>query len=432
AIMYFIFLVNDFGLNTLTTRENARDHNEAGKVFGSALLIKLMLITASALVLLLALWIYELPRQAVIATAIFAVYGVLSSLGQLAYGVFRSFERMEYETITVILEKTVITGLGILFLVQGADLLEFSLVFAIGGLITLFISFYLINKHFFKIRLQIDPKHAWTILKASAIFGLSMFLITAYLRIPILLLGSMKSDEVIAWYSAAYRLTTLTSVIPTIIVSATFPKLSRESQVRQEVVALLFTKGFKYLFFLALPLIAGTYVLAEPIINLVYGSDFSEAIPVLKLLSFAAALSFMNIFIAGLFGATNNQKKMFVLQTFVLAINIILNLLLIPKAGHIGAAWASVATEGVMFGSALYIALAKITHLKESRFIFKAACATVIMTVFLLFSSGFHLFVGIIVAILLYFISLFLLRGFTFEEIWIFREQANETEIVKA
>lgn len=417
AIMYIIFLVNDFGLNTLTTRENAREKARAGEVFGTVLFIKLAFVLACALVLLLALWIYDLPRQAAMATAIFAVFGILTSIGQLATGVFRSFERMEYETVVVILEKAVITGLGILFLVQGANLVQFSLVFVAGGLTTVAVSFFVIRKKFFPITIRFDLRHAREILRESAVFGLSLFLITAYVRTSILLLGAMKSEEVVGWYSAAYRLISLTSVVPTIFVSATFPKLSRESLVRREVVALLFTKGFKYLIFLALPIVAGTTVLADKIIYLVYGAAYVQAIPTLKILALTAAFSFMNIYLAGLFGATNHQKQMFYLQAAVLVTSVALNLLWIPDHNHIGAAWASVATEGLMFILALYIAVTKITRLCEKMFFLKALAATLVMTAGLLLMPHINVFLSIISATLIYFASLFLLRGFTLEEL---------------
>lgn len=425
AIMYIIFLVNDFGLNTLTTRENAREREQAAVLFGQALFVKVVFIVLSAVALGIAQWIYDFPPRIAMAVAIFAIYGVFSSMSQLATGVFRSFERMEYEAIVAILEKAVITGVGVYVLLRGGDLVMFSTVFALGGLASLAAGLFLVNRKFFPVRLHVDIARSQMLLKQAVIFGLSMFLVTIYDRVAVLMLGKMKSDEVVGWYSAAYKLISLTSVVPTIIVSATFPKLSRESQVRGEVVAALFTKGLKYLVFLALPLIAGVSILAAPLITLICGPGYEEAVPALRILVLTSALSFLNVYLAGLFWATNHQKSMFVFQAVALAANIALNLALIPNHGHIGAAWASVATEGLILALSFYVAVKKITRIEERNFFVKALGATAVMTAFLLIAPSIHILLSIVAAMVLYFASLYLLRGFVLDEILSFRQRVD-------
>jgi O-antigen/teichoic acid export membrane protein len=249
-----------------------------------------------------------------------------------------------------------------------------------------------------------------------------MFLVTIYDRVAVLMLGKMQSDEVIGWYGAAYKLIAITSVVPMIIVNATFPKLSRENQVRNEVVAALFTKGLKYLVFLALPLIAGVSLLAAPLIHIVCGPGYEQAIPALRILALTSALSFINIYLAGLFWATNHQKQMFFFQALALVMNIVLNFALIPNYGHLGAAWASVVTEGIIFMLSFYIAVTKITRIEEGFFVLKGVGATAVMTVFLLLVPPLHVVVSIISSMVVYFVSLFCLRGFAIEEILSFRQ----------
>lgn len=425
AIMYIIFLVNDFGLNTLTTRENARDRENAAIRFNDALLAKFAFILLGAMALSVTFYIYDFTKPVATMVAVFAIYGVFSSMGQLATGVFRSYERMEYDAVITILEKLIITGLGVYVLTHGADLVAFASVFAVGGFVTFIAGVFLVHKKFFKIRLQIDAARTSALVKQAMIFGFSMFLVTIYDRVAVLMLGKMQTDAVVGWYSAAYKLIALTSVIPTIIVTATFPKLSRESNVRDEVVALLFTKGFKYLVFLVLPLIAGVAILAEPLIRLICGPGYEPAVPALRVLVFTSGLSFMNIYLAGLFWATNHQKTMFIFQALALVANVALNLFLIPRYAHLGAAWASVATEGLVFLLAFYMTVTKITRIAESAFFWKSLVATAVMMAFLLTTPSLHIFVSVLVAMLVYFISLYLLRGFALAEILSFRQQTE-------
>jgi O-antigen/teichoic acid export membrane protein len=282
-----------------------------------------------------------------------------------------------------------------------------------------------VHKKFFPVRLRFDLTAALALMKQATIFGFSMFLVTIYDRIAVLMLGKMQSDEVVGWYSAAYKLISLTSVVPTIIVTATFPKLSRESRVRDEVVAALFTKGFKYLVFLILPLIAGVSILAAPLIHLVCGPGYDQAVPALRILVLTSALSFLNIYLAGLYWATNYQKPMLAFQAVALAFNVALNLILIPRYAHLGSAWASVAAEGIIFMLAFYTAITKITRIEESRFILQGLGATAVMTAFLLMAPSVHILISVVSAMGIYFISLYLFRGFALDEILSFRQHQN-------
>jgi O-antigen/teichoic acid export membrane protein len=172
-------------------------------------------------------------------------------------------------------------------------------------------------------------------------------------------------------------------------------------------------------------LIAGVSILAAPLITLICGPGYEEAVPALRILVLTSALSFLNVYLAGLFWATNHQKSMFVFQAVALAANIALNLALIPHHGHIGAAWASVATEGLILALSFYVAMKKITRIEERNFFVKALGATAVMTAFLLIAPSIHILLSVVAAMVLYFASLYLLRGFALDEILSFRQRVE-------
>lgn len=423
SIMFFVLLSNDLGINTLVTREVARDVNSADRYYSNSLAVKLAFITIDVVFLMLFVKIFNYSAEANWAILIFAIYGILASIIQLNTSIFRAHERMGFETIVIVLEKLVTTGAGIFVLMKGWGVLALCWVFVGGGLISILISTGFLNKHFFKLKLAFDFKFSKQMVRAALPFGISLGLANLYHNIGIILLSAMKDAEVVGWFAAGARLLKFVAIIPTILSIAIFPALSREGIQSKERFADLFTKGFKYICFLAIPLIAGITIMADDIAKLMFGSEFTNSIVVLRILAWAGGLIFFNVFLAGLFNASNNQKKLVVIQMFATILNLALNLILIPRFAHVGAAISMVATEGVIFLTCFIFAFQRISRLQEFAFVLKALGATCVMSICLLLLTNFNIFAVVILSTAIYFSTLYVLRGFVLEEVLLLRKE---------
>ena len=425
ALMYFVYLLNDLGLNTYFTREVARDLSAAPRWFANALAVKLVTVVLSAL-LMAALWLIpSLHGEARWAVAVFCGYGVLSSFFQLSFALFRAYERMGYETFLLVAEKIITSGLGMALLVQGYGLLAFCSVFVLGGCISVILSLWIVQKKFFPVRLAFDWQFSRGVLSKALPFGLSMFLVTIYDRVDILMLSAMTNAQAVGWYAAAYKLLSLTNLVPTILVTALFPALSREAALGSDEAARIFTKGLKYLVFLALPMIAGATLLAEELVVFMFGTDFKNAAPALRILSWVSGILFLNVFLATLLTAANHQKKLVFVQIAGLLANLSLNYILIPKYSIAGSALATVITEGLILSLCMVFALIRITRLLEFSFIPKAFLATAGMVVFCMFARDYNLLFVLVGATVVYFALLYALKGFRFNELLLTRAQAG-------
>lgn len=423
VLMYFVFLFNDLGLNTYFTREVARDTAQAQRWFAQAMSLKLATLFPALLVLAVLWFLPALNTEARWAVVIFCGYGILSSFFQLSFAVFRAYERMGYETFILVVEKIITSGFGIALLVQGYGLLWFCGVFLVGGAVSLALSLFLIHKKFFPLQFSLEPEFSRTLLRQALPFGLSMFLINVYDRIDILMLTAMANASEVGLYAAVYKLLSLTNLVPTILVTALFPALSREAALGSEEAARIFTKGLKYLTFLALPMIAGAMVLAEELVVFMFGAEFQKAAPALQILSWVSGILFLNIFLATILTAANYQKKLVLVQICGLLANISLNWYLIPKYSFVGAALATLATEGLVFVFCLFFAMIRITRLLEFSFIPKALLATAGMIAFCLFAREYNFLLVLAGATVVYFVLLYAVKGFRFAELLLTRAE---------
>jgi O-antigen/teichoic acid export membrane protein len=86
-------------------------------------------------------------------------------------------------------------------------------------------------------------------------------------------------------------------------------------------------------------------VLAHPVVSILYGKDYLPAVPILQILVWYTAFSYMgsvrNIWML----AEGKQKYLWIINLSGASLNVIGNFILIPILGAAGAALASVATQ---------------------------------------------------------------------------------------
>ncbi|HQG45832.1 MAG TPA: polysaccharide biosynthesis C-terminal domain-containing protein, partial [bacterium] len=127
------------------------------------------------------------------------------------------------------------------------------------------------------------------------------------------------------------------------------------------------------------------------------------------------------IFAAGVFGATNNQGKLVIIQIGGLILSTALNYLLIPPFAHVGSSISSLVTESLVLTATLILAYSRIVRLTEKRFILDGLFAAIVMSAFLYGLRGWPVFAVVGIGATLYFAILFALKTITWQEIWQFK-----------
>lgn len=413
TVGFFVGLFADLGLSTITTREISKRPVLASAFFGRVLATKISL-TALALLFLGAYLIfagYDARSNQVIAT--FAVSSIVGSFSMAAFGVFRGVQKMQFEAIGVSMDKVISVAIGILVLLLGYDIRVFIWSFVISTTALFIYSFLTLYRKVLTLKIVFRKRQNIIILGVSAYLGISAFLSMAYNYLDILMLSKMGGMDDIGYYSAAYRILMVTRIFPTILSTAFLPQLSAHF-ANKEKLSELFSQGAGYLFLIIIPLIPGAFYLANPIITFVCGSDFFPGGAALQILAFAAGAQMLNIFFVPLYIALNEQRRIVYFQIIGLIMNVSLNLVLIPKYSFLGAAAATVATEGVILLLIFLWMRAFLARplLPPFRYIFKVLLCTALMISFVIIAAHakMHVVAIIIGAIVLYLAAIFVTK----------------------
>lgn len=158
----------------------------------------------------------------------------------------------------------------------------------------------------------------------------------------VIILGMFRPEAEVGYYTVAVRLATLPAFILKAVNSMAGPKFSElyHSNKIDELFHVA-KKSAKLVFWLTSPILLGYVILGKPLLNIVFGREFTVAYLALVLLvlgQFVHSISGAT----GLFMNMTGHQKIFRNIVFIAAMtNIALNILLTPKYGIYGAAIAA-------------------------------------------------------------------------------------------
>ena len=344
AIGFFVALFTDLGIATLLTREISKHPRIAQPLFATFMGVKSLLVLISIAILLLYLRVGDFDTISIHSILIFSIASILLSYTQNAFSVFRGFEKIQYESIGMSVEKLLSVVLGILFLVLKWDIRIFISSFLIAAIIKLIMSFYILKRQFIPIAFSVRLHRSRILLLHSIPFGISVLLAVCYNYMDILMLHAMTTMQVVGWYSGSYKFLSLTTQVNTVLTTAFLPQLSKTAR-QIDALTSLFLKGVTMIFMISMPMVPVVLLYADWMVMTLLGGQFQGSIVSLKLLVFAAFAQMLNSFFVAMYAAINKQKIIIYFQIVGLILNLVFNLILIPVISYRGAAIATIVTE---------------------------------------------------------------------------------------
>jgi O-antigen/teichoic acid export membrane protein len=157
----------------------------------------------------------------------------------------------------------------------------------------------------------------------------------------------MLGNKSVGIYSVALRISEIWYFIPMTVVASTFPSIIESKRISEEAYLNKFKKLFKFLFWTALFLSVCTSFFAKFAINLLYGDKYIESASILVLQTWSGIFVFLGVAGGRWFLAENLQNVLIYRTISGAIINIGLNIILIPKYGTHGAAWATLISQAV-------------------------------------------------------------------------------------
>ncbi|MEY3083824.1 MAG: hypothetical protein RL037_4 [Bacteroidota bacterium] len=352
SLLNFSLLFNsllDFGINNFTTRRVAQQPHKAKKLFGTIFIFRILLFVIYLLILITSGFLIGYDARAI---SILLLLGINQFI-ILCIAYFRShfagFHYFRLDALLSVLDRFLLIIIGCYFLFfyrMNLSIETFVWIQFYTYILSFIIGYILFVRYIDKPIFRMNITLSIAILKRSIPYAILIVLMLVYSRIDSVLLERLHENgaEQAGIYAQGYRLLDAFYMFGMIFAGLLFPMFSRYlSENKTAIYPLLKSAGDL--------LIGGAILIAviciynsQFLLSLIY-EDYQEAIVPFQWLILSFIAICMNFIFGTLLTASGNLKVLNWISFTGIVLNIVVNIILIPKYGALGAAITTFLTQ---------------------------------------------------------------------------------------
>ncbi len=383
SLLFFGSLISSFGIPLVITRTVARDPGSTGQVYADGRAAMWLGSFVAWLVIVLYLvyegWDYGRyePEKFILSLLVGGIV-LGDAIGSLGEGIFQGFERMATPALIEIGAGLLRAGGALVALIVTPE--EYRLyavwsVFLLGSALRGILVSRLVRARLLQGR-QLPPsslRRAAQLVKESGYIGLFRMLRMVRNRIDVILIGTLfvmpavasaadwNPDQPRGLYAQAVRIIIIFHTLTLAFTTAIFPRLVRQTRDREQLDAARqsYRSAVDWQAWWAAPLAAGLFFYADQVCGW-FGPAYRYGVPevgldqstadVLRVLLVAVFLDCVGGPVgAVMMGMREMERRMPLIGTAIAGTSVVMNVILIPRFGLLGAARASVCAASVEF-----------------------------------------------------------------------------------
>lgn len=330
------------GLGSIIVRELVEDEKKRDEILGTAFFLKatgsLLLLGIIGLIIKFA--IKDSPAKPIIFVV--ALVTVPQSFGVIAF-YFQSRVLSKYTVYCSIGSRVCSSVIVVLLIYFKAGVVHFAVVMLIESVISslgLVVAYTKQGFSIFKWRIKLDLVRQ--LLRDSWPLILSGISVSIYMKIDQVMIKGMLDTEAVGNYAVSVRLSEAWYFVPRVFADSVFPAIVNARKMGEQLYHRRLEQLYALMTWSAIGIALPTTFLADRIVGLLFGAQYQHAAAVLKIYIWAGVFVFLGIAI-GRYLVSENYTKINFLRAFIgMVVNIVLNIILIPRYGINGAAFATV------------------------------------------------------------------------------------------
>ncbi|GIW45856.1 MAG: hypothetical protein KatS3mg077_3138 [Candidatus Binatia bacterium] len=345
SVVFFLGFLTDLGMERVLTRELSARPQKASVLLGTALWLRFGLGLVAALTGLVVGWGLQLDRTT-FACLLLAAGGLPFGFDLLARSYFQSTLRVQHYYRVSLGGSSSFLVLVLACWWWGASVVS---VFAAGLANGLVVSFVFLAAVHWQARIhpRFDVKEVRTLLGEGIQVGLLALLFMAALRVDQILLFELRGPEEVGQYAAAVRLTEALGMFSEALMLSLFPLLAASHRSNPQLFRRRYQLGIRYLAAVGVPLALACSYFAPTLLTLVFGGKYRDAWPAVVLLSWNMLLAYLGAVYVNVFLIERRYRHLLLVSSLSVLVNVLCNLLWIPRYGGPGAAAATLLSSVV-------------------------------------------------------------------------------------
>ncbi len=347
AFVSLFSAIAGLGLDGIVVRELVRDPSGKDEILGTAFILKFLGGVFTFLAVLAAI---RLLRRADSLT--FCLVGIIA--GGMIFNAFDTIDfwfqsqvQSKYSVVAKSSAFLVISTVKVALILAKAPLIAFAgagfaeiVVGSLGMVMAYRVSGFQIR------RWRGDLSVAKRLLKDSWPLIFSGVAIMIYMRIDQVMIGEMVGSREVGIYSVAVQLVEVWYFIPGIIVSSVFPGIVEAKEMGESVFYERLQKLYNFTAFVSYVIAIPVALVSGWVIHALYGAAYSKSGPMVAVLIWSILFTNLGVARSAFLTTMNWTRIHFLTVGLGCTMNIILNYLLIPAYGGMGAVIASCVSYG--------------------------------------------------------------------------------------
>lgn len=213
-------------------------------------------------------------------------------------------------------------------------------------LVTIMVTFFLVYKNVVRVRVRWNTPFSLMLLKKGIPYALLVLLMQLYYRTDNVMLERMLPNgaQEAGLYAKGFRYFEAANMVAYLFGALLLPIFSKMIKQGEKVEELVLF-SFKILFAIVMIVAFASMIFSYEIMEILYNINIEQAAGIFRILMFCFVGYSMNYVFGALLTANGNMKAMNIMAAIGVFINIILNIILIPKYAAYGSAVASLITQ---------------------------------------------------------------------------------------
>ena len=347
SIVAFALPIMKLGLDAILVHELVESPEREGEIMGTSLLLNVISGIVCIGGVSLFSWLANMGERETIIVCILYSFSILFAALEMIQYWFQYKLLSKYSSVIMLVAYVIVSAYKIYLLATAKNVYWFSLSHSVEyGLIgILLIIYYKKNSGG---ALSFSWVRAKKMLSKSKHYILAALMVVIIQNTDHIMLTSMVDKAENGYYSAAITSAGVAQFVFTAIIDSFRPLILSSKKNDNNEYENNISRLYGIIIYLSIAQSLMFTIFAPIIIKLLYGDAYTAAVPVLQILTWYRAFSFMgtvrNIWLL----AEDKQKFLPFINIVGVVMNIVLNACLIPVWGACGAAFASLVTQVVM------------------------------------------------------------------------------------
>lgn len=344
SLVNFIMPVVFLGLKDVLVQELTLRPEQEGAVLGTSIAMSMVSALACIAGVCLFAWTAN-PGEGttIVVCMLYSLILIFQVLDLIQYW-FQAKLLSKYASLVSLFAYLVVSAYKIFLLVTHKSVHWFALSNTLDYLIIsgLLLYFY---RRLGGQRLSVSPALGREMLHRSKHFIVTGLMVAVFAQTDKIMLKLMVDVSATGFYSAAVACAGLTGFVYAAIIDSFRPVIFQAHSVSQEQFERHLIQLYSIIIYLSLAQSVGMTLLASPIIRILYGGAYAASVNALRIITWYVTFSYLGVIRTIWMLSNGCQQYLWMVNLSGAALNVVLNLLLIPVIGIYGAAAASLLTQ---------------------------------------------------------------------------------------